>query len=121
MDNNRLFTIVKIAIIASVILYIIFSKNHDNGYDLILEEMKMDKYSGVVEKKFIDSENHNTPTIVLNTGKRLTLYGQYWDKIAINDSLLKNKNTTIIKVFKKNEVIEVDEKDYILHLKQKNK
>ena len=58
---------------------------------------------------------------VISSGKKISLYGQQWDKMKIGDSLSKKLNTTTIEVFKKDKVIQIDLRAYIEHLKKKMK
>lgn len=111
------FAIVLIIIFFAFILNI----NQNDSWNKVIKVIEKDEYYGIVTDRFIDAENHNGPTIVLSSGKKISLYGQQWDKIKIGDSLSKKLNTTIIEVFKKDEIIQIDQRAYIEHLKRNNK
>ncbi|MBK6284586.1 MAG: hypothetical protein IPF54_19895 [Draconibacterium sp.] len=60
-------------------------------------------YNGVVTKKFINSEEHNYKTVLLNNGQELwmnwDLSGLY-EFIEINDSIMKNSGSYAVKVYR---------------------
>ena len=97
----------------------VISIDSKKGFDKVVETIEKDEYYGSVSSKYIDKENHNEPTIILSIGKKISLYGQQYDKIDIGDSLSKKLNTAVIEVYKKDTVITIDQKAYIEYLKKK--
>lgn len=120
MKNMNLYKGVAIVLIIIFFAFIL-NINQNDSWDKVIKVIEKDEYHGIVTDRFIDTENHNDPTIVLSSGKKISLYGEQWDKIKIDDSLSKKLNTTIIEVFKKDKVIQIDQRAYIEHLKRNNK
>lgn len=107
------------AVIIIIFCSYLFTRDESKDFDQIITVIENDEYYGIVNLKFIDSENHNSPTIVLSNGKHLTFYDQQFDIIEIGDSLSKKLKTTIVKVFKKNTITEINQKEYILEIEGK--
>lgn len=121
MENTNLYKGIVFFLIIVIVIFVINSKNTSDGWEEVIKVIEKDEYYGKVTGKFIDKKNHNTPIIVLSTNKQISLYGHQWDKIMIGDSLSKKLHTTTIEVFKKNQMLEIDQKKYIESLKNKQK
>ncbi|MBN8643481.1 MAG: hypothetical protein J0L86_16840 [Flavobacteriales bacterium] len=93
--------------------------DYKKGFDLVLKTIKLDSYEGIVIDKYYDKKNHNNPTLILSTNRSITLYGEQYSQINLNDSLSKKKNSTKLYVFKKDRIIVIDLKEYIETLKMK--
>jgi hypothetical protein len=120
MKNTNLY--IGIVVVFIIAFFILIMKTNDNqGWDNVIKAIEKDEYYGIVKDKFIDTKNHNTPIVVLASGKKITLYGQQWSRIDIGDSLSKRRKSTIIEVIKPNELVKIDQKAYLEHLKMKNK
>lgn len=111
----------RIAALICFVVGFIYIVNIDSnkGFDKVIETIEKDEYFGHVSNKYIDKKNHNEPMILLSTGKKISLYGQQYDKIDVGDSLSKKMNTTVIEVYKKDRVITINQKDYIEMLKKR--
>jgi hypothetical protein len=120
MKNTNLYKGISIVLIIIFFAFIL-NINQNDSWDKVIKVIEKDEYHGIITDKFIDKENHNDPTIILSSGKKISLYGQQWDKMKIGDSLSKKLNTTTIEVFKKDKVIQIDLRAYIEHLKKKMK
>lgn len=107
-----------ISIVLIIFIVFILNINQNDCWDKVIKVIEEDEYHEKITDKFIDTENHNDPTIILSSGKKISFYGQQWDKMKIGDSLSKKLNTTTVEVFKKDKVIQIDQKAYIELLKK---
>lgn len=116
-NNSIIYKVLGVGIIFFG-LYYLLTIDQKKGFDLVLNTIKSDYYEGVVIDKYYDKENHNNPTLVLSSNKSITLYGEQYSLININDSISKKKNSTLLYVFKKDGIIKIDLKEYIESLKK---
>ena len=116
MENTNVYKGISIVLLVLIFIFIMKS-NDNNGWDNVIKVIEQDQYYGKVDKKFIDTQNHNTPIIRLLPEKEISLYGQQWELIDVGDSISKKLNTTVIEEFKKDKVITIDQKAYIETLK----
>ena len=120
MGNSKLINGMIFILMLGIFFWVI-NIDENESFEKLIRVIEKGEYHGIVTKRFIDNENHNTPTIVLTNQKRITLYGQQYDEINIGDSLSKKTNTSVLEVFKKDTVIKIDQRKYIETLKPKNK
>lgn len=99
--------------IAVIIIWEIFYNTDDKFYDNLLNSIRNQEYIGTVTKKYYDKENHNTPTLILKNGDKIYIYGIIWGKIIIGDSIVKNKNETVLSVFRNEKKLIFDNKKII--------
>jgi hypothetical protein len=57
-------------------LYYLLTIDTKKGFDMVLNTIKSDFYEGVVIDKYYDKENHNNPTLVLSSNRKITVYGE---------------------------------------------
>lgn len=62
-------------------------------------------YQGIIEKKYADKMNHNSPMIRFTNGKSIGLNGFFWGKIQVGDSISKVSGDSVIHVFRNGEKI----------------
>lgn len=62
-------------------------------------------YNGVIEKKYVDKMNHNSPMIKFTSGKSIGVNGFFCGKMQVGDSISKVKGDSVIQVFRNREKI----------------
>ena len=62
-------------------------------------------YKGVIEEKYADKMNHNSPMIKFTDGNSIGLNGFFWDKVQVGDSISKVQGDSVIQVFRNGEKI----------------
>lgn len=117
VNNNIIYKVLGLGVILFG-LYYLLNIDHKKGFDLVINTIKSDSYEGVVIEKYYDKANHNTPTLVLSSNRIITLYGEQYSQINLNDSVSKKNKSTTLYVFKKDKKIEIDLKAYIENLKK---
>lgn len=80
-----------------------------------LEMEIQDEYSDRVIKKGRDKKNRNTPYLIRKKTNLYHLDSIVWSKIDVGDSLVKLKNSSLLKIIKKDTVIIVDYKEVYNH------
>lgn len=80
-----------------------------------LEMEIQDEYSDRVIKKGRDKNNRNTPYLIRKKTNLYHLDSIVWSKIDVGDSLVKLKNSSLLKIIKKDTVIIVDYKEVYNH------
>ena len=71
------------------------------------EDFKKEKYSGKIEKKYIDQKQHGYEMLVISktNGRDSSEYNSeqsgFWDFVQINDSILKKENSNEIYIINK--------------------
>jgi hypothetical protein len=71
------------------------------------EEFIMEKWKGVVAKKYIDSSNHNAETIKLQSETIYAIFRdgtEFFKFIEIGDSIVKKINTDSVKIYRNGSV-----------------
>lgn len=87
--------------------------------DNSLKNIQEENFQGFVIDKNYDKDNHNSPTIYFKDKTKIAVFGEFWSKIMIGDSLEKKSGETIITVYRNNEKFTLDNKDIINSLKKK--
>lgn len=92
MSRNKKL-IIALIIIGVVFLYnLLFpSKNWKRGS--FSDEIKDREIKSIISKKFVDDENHNIPYLVYGGKDSIIIYRDWWDKIAVGDSITKPKDS----------------------------
>ncbi|WP_448606228.1 hypothetical protein [Paenimyroides ceti] len=62
-------------------------------------------YAGVIEKKYVDKRNHNSPMIRFTNGESIGINGFFRGKMQVGDSISKVKGDSVIQVFRNGEKI----------------
>jgi hypothetical protein len=87
--------------------------------DVSLKNIQEENFHGFVIDKNYDKDNHNSPTICLKDKTKIAVFGEFWSRIMIGDSLEKKSGETIITVYRNNEKFTLDNKDIIDSLKRR--
>ena len=74
----------------------------------IYRNMHAENFSGLIVKKYLDSNNRMSPTFKLKDSSNVYGYSFIWEKAEIGDSLVKKANSRFIKILKKDTIIVVD-------------
>jgi hypothetical protein len=120
IENNKYLFGIVIALMLCGFFWVI-NTDENESFEKVIKVIEKDEYDGIVTEKFIDNENHNNPTIILSSNRKISLYGNHYDEINVGDSLSKKINSGILEVFKKDTVIRIDQRKYIETLKPKNR
>ncbi|WP_128414791.1 hypothetical protein [Flavobacterium sp. Root186] len=108
----------KIALNVGVAIFAIFflsdhlytdKKRYNDGLKNIQEE----NFQGLVIDKGFEKYNHNAAMIYLNNDTKFSVFGQFWPKIMIGDSIVKKRGETIITVYRNNKKFILDNKDIL--------
>lgn len=67
-----------------------------------------ENFSGLIVKKYLDSNNRMSPTFKLKNSSEVYGYSFIWEKAEIGDSLSKKANSRFVKIFKKDSTIVFD-------------
>ena len=102
------------ALFAIILFFKFFILNTDEkSLEDSLKNIKEENFKGFVIDKNYDKDNHNSPTIYFKDKTKITVFGEFWSKIMIGDSLEKKSGETIITVYRNNEKFILDNKDII--------
>ena len=83
-----------------------------------LRNIREENFQGFVIDKNYDKNNHNSPMIYLRDKTKIAVFGEFWSKIKVGDSLEKKKGETIISVYRDDVKFTLDNKDVINDLKK---
>lgn len=104
-EGSLLFIILAIFGIATLIYFQVYKKDSlyylKKNYALAIDE----NYNGVIEKKYVSKENHNSPTVKFSKGKAMGITGNFWGKMQVGDSISKVKGDSVIQVFRNGDKI----------------
>ena len=104
-----------------ILLIIVFGiqyiSNDDDPLKGMIQTMLEENYQGIVTQKFIDYPNHAMRVLILNTQKRVTIDRNFYELIAVNDSISKKRDDHLIFVYKKNDTLIFDENKKIQRIR----
>ena len=118
-ENQKIFTYTAI-IFGLIAFFFIINVDENESWEKVIKNIENDEYNGIVTRKFIDKENHNTSIVVLNNGKKITFWKD-WHLVNIGDSISKRKHTANLEIFKSSEIIKIDFRKEIEKRMPKNK
>ncbi|WP_276965725.1 hypothetical protein [Chryseobacterium sp.] len=96
-------------IIAGIFLYkAIFSSK---SKDRFLDEIRNKGIKSIVSKKYINYDNHNIPFLVYGNKDSIVVYRYWWDKISVEDSILKPKGSSEIVIKNSDKIEKFDYQD----------
>ncbi|AWH86377.1 hypothetical protein HYN59_15230 [Flavobacterium album] len=98
LNQNKYKLLIAVTIIS--IMFFLAKRLHvnDNFYNRMFEDRKNEHYSGIIEKKYIDNEEHNIPQLKLKD-TILSMETEFWNKLSVGDSIVKIKGEDYISVF----------------------
>lgn len=88
--------------------FIILNSNRYEQNKSQYQDMLKDEFSGKIVERYIDKNNRNSPTFILNNSNGFVQYSQLWKKINIGDSLFKKSNSRLVTIIKKDTIIVFD-------------
>jgi hypothetical protein len=98
--NDMLKMLIPLILISG---YLIWRQlDHTTSAQLVLTDIKKVDFHGKVDSVYRDRWDHNTKKVKLTTGYIYGLYPEWEDKVGIGDSLSKQQDSVIVKVFKSN-------------------
>ncbi|SHM96788.1 hypothetical protein [Flavobacterium chilense] len=112
--NANKKTILNIAIILfAVFLFIrsFFIDTDQKRFEEGIKNIKEQEFQGVVVDKQFEKFNHNASMIYLNNNTKVAIFGEFWPKINIGDSVVKRKGETIWTVYREKQKFILDTKD----------
>jgi len=89
------------------VLFIIMKSNHTSHLRKSLDELSKKEIKGIVNEKWLDKTNRNTPYIKINNISRLE-YQYIWEKLHVGDSLYKPANSFKLTIYGKDRETVVD-------------
>ena len=110
MHTNLKILFTAIALIIVIMLVNIFGPNYDEVKNQAYKSLKFDLYDGIIVGKYFDKENHNYPTIKINTTKGIQVVRLPLDKsglfefVEIKDSISKDYGSYNVEVYRNKEV-----------------
>jgi hypothetical protein len=106
MEMSKVKIIRLLLAIIGFTLIIIFILKQPSNNEICIQKYKTEKskfYNGLVTKKFINAEENNFKTVLLNNGQELwmnwDLSGLY-EFITTNDSIVKDSGSYAVKVYR---------------------
>jgi|GEM_PF-353452 hypothetical protein len=92
-----------------VLMYRYFSGNINESYEDEIENLNI---NSLVTKKFIDYSNHGIPYVV-HDNDSIIIYREWEDKIAVGDSIIKPKGSSLMTIKNTDKLINFDYKNPI--------
>ncbi|MBO9584027.1 MAG: hypothetical protein J7574_07700 [Flavobacterium sp.] len=116
LSNTQLKKIVNamvfIVAIFLIVRSIIFDTDEER-YNSSLRNIKEEKFQGIVIDKVFEKYNHNSSMIYLNDETKFAVFGQFWPRIKIGDSIVKKEGETFFTVYRNNEKFILDNKEVL--------
>jgi len=116
LSNKQLKKIVNIMVITFAFFFVVRSFIFDTDeerYNSSLRNIKEEKFQGIVIDKAFEKYNHNASMIYLNNETKFAVFGQFWSRIKIGDSIVKKEGETFFRVYRNNEKIILDTKEIL--------
>ncbi|MCC9019687.1 hypothetical protein [Flavobacterium lipolyticum] len=114
-----ILTVVTIIFVIFLMYNFFILDNREKLLDTSLKNIQEENYQGFVINKNYDKDNHNSPMIYLKNETKVAVFGEFWSKIEIGDSIVKKKGETVITVYRNNEKFILDNQEIINGLKKK--
>jgi hypothetical protein len=90
------------------ICFVMYSSNEVRISKSRYRDMFKNNFSGIVVKKYLDSNNRKSPTFKFKDSSKFNGYRLLWNKADIGDSISKKAKSRFVKIFKKDTVIVFD-------------
>lgn len=78
-----------------------------------LKNIQEEQFQGVVIDKKFEKFNHNASMIYLNNNTKVAIFGEFWTKVNIGDSVVKKKGETFWTVYRNNQKFTLENKDIL--------
>ncbi|MBE7686284.1 hypothetical protein F7647_09465 [Tenacibaculum piscium] len=89
-----------------VVAYSLLKDNTKENYEDYLRMYENNFYEGVVIKKSRDKMNHNAAILILKNKRKIAMDEEVYEKIKVNDSIVKKKGSLSVKVFSNKHIYE---------------
>jgi hypothetical protein len=106
MINQKYLNYVALVLMLIVAIWI-FRTNDKESWKKVAQTLINNEFHGIVLKKYIDSENHNDPIVILTSKQKINLWN-FYDNVEVGDSLSKPKGTSIMEVYRNGKVQKLD-------------
>jgi len=100
-EGSIWFMIVSVIGIALLLYFEVYKKDNLYYLNYALHFSVNQNYKGVIEKKYVEKMNHNSPTIKFTNGKTMGMNGYFFGNMKEGDSISKVKGDSVIQVFRK--------------------
>lgn len=91
-----------VIVVVIILLIVFWTKFYaKSGQQLILENAINISFDGKVDSIYHDRWDHNEMKIILSDGTTYGIYRAWESKVGLNDSLVKDKGSLQVKVYKK--------------------
>ncbi|TCN59977.1 hypothetical protein D0809_08610 [Flavobacterium circumlabens] len=115
----------KVALNVAIILFVaflfirsFFIETDQKVFEGGLKNIQEEQFQGIVADKKFEKFNHNASVIYLKNTTKVAIFGEFWSKIMIGDSLEKKRGETIITVYRNNEKFILDNKEILDRFKK---
>lgn len=108
--------ILNVAIILFVVLLFIrsfFIETDQKRFEGGLKNIQEQQFQGVVIDKKFEKFNHNASMIYLNNNIKVAIFGEFWPKVNIGDSVVKKKGETFWTIYRNNQKFTLENKDIL--------
>jgi len=105
LDNKivSLVFIIPCIFLIGFFIYSIFTG--PSTVELILRDKLAENVHSKVDSLYFDIQNHNIKYAVLRNNEKFAIFRNWERYIDVGDSLSKNKNSFLLKIYKKNEAV----------------
>lgn len=112
--NKKIILNFTIALFA-LLLFIksFFIETDQKRFEGGLKNIKEQQFQGIIIDKKFEKFNHNASMIYLNNNTKVAIFGQFWSKVSIGDSVVKKKGETIWTIYRNNQKFTLDNKDIL--------
>lgn len=101
--DNKIVSLVFIIPCLFLVGFVVYSIATSPGLTELIKKRDLDEnIHGVIDSLYLDVQNHNTTYAILSDKKEFPINGNWEQHIDVGDSISKNKNSFIFKIFKKN-------------------
>ena len=126
-DNKKIINSVLFVLIAALLFFLFYKLAYKRDILFLLKENYKNEiefdYKGIIEEKYVDKQNHNSPFVKFTNGEAMAISGVFWSKMQEGDSISKIKGDSIIQIFRQGKKIELDIRPFYESLieREKNK
>jgi hypothetical protein len=103
---------ISILILIVLLVFICFFQKSNKKVNF--EDELNSEYRGIVVSKYIDNSDHAICKLTLRTGEIISVWGNCYEKVAINDSIVKNRGNFNFLIYKRSGVVVVNIKDNLI-------
>lgn len=115
LQANKKIILNVVIILFAVFLFIrsFFIETDQKIFEGGLKNIQDEQFHGVVIDKKFEKFNHNASMIYLNNNTKVAIFGEFWTKVNIGDSVVKKKGETFWTVYRNNQKFTLENKDIL--------